>query len=65
MISVSWMDLTFIEEVDIAQFSLPKLINHREELENKLTEIGLDFALGDKTIRVFGYASRIREQFQN
>ena len=65
MISVSWIDLTFIEEVYVARLLPSKVINHREELENKLRDIRFDYVVGEKTIRVFGYAPRVREYFES
>jgi len=65
MISVIWIDLTFIEEVHAVRLLPSKVINHREELESKLEDIGFDYTVGDKAIRVFGYAPRIREYFEN
>ena len=65
MISVNWIDLTFLEEVYVARLLPSKVINHREELENKLRDIRFDYVVGEKTIRVFGYAPRVREYFEN
>jgi hypothetical protein len=63
LISMSWIDLRFIEKVFVARLLPPKIVDHSEELEHFLSQIGCDFEKGSNSFRVYGYAPRDRSDF--
>ena len=59
LMSVRWMDLSFIEEKEKKGRLLDsEYIDHSKSIEVMLSEIGFDFKKGEKAIRIFGYAPR-------
>lgn len=63
LMSVMWLDLSFEEEIRRGQLILPQIIDHSPDLKALLMRIGFDFEKGANTIRIFGYAPRDRQGF--
>jgi hypothetical protein len=59
MISVEWLDIRHLQETTIHR--LPTRIettDHSEWIIPLLDQVGLDYRVGEKMIRIFGYAPR-------
>ena len=64
MIGVEWLDISFLEST--TNNRLPRqttVTDHSPELIQLLARIGLDYKKGTKTIRIFGYAPRSLDAF--
>jgi len=62
-ISVMWLELSFEERISRGRLISSEVIDHSPELERLLLRIGLDFKKGRDAIRIFGYAPRDRNGF--
>jgi hypothetical protein len=65
MISVLWLDLAFVRLTARPGWPGPAAVDHSPWLLDLLQRIGLDFRAGEKMIRVFGYAPRELEHFDD
>jgi hypothetical protein len=64
MISVEWFDVAFEQETRDKR--LPpniQVTNHAPRIAELLSRIGLEFEVGTKMIRIFGYAPKSTELF--
>jgi hypothetical protein len=66
LISVEWLDLTFLEEIRIHRLPVQiELIDHSHWIEELLKKIGLDYCKGKHQIRIFGYFPRDMSLFDS
>ena len=64
LISVEWIDVQFLEEA--REHRLPPvthLTDHSEWIEKLLNRLGLEYAKGQRMIRIFGYSPKDMEFF--
>ena len=63
--SVSWFEISFIEEIPRGNLMKSIYIDHSEDLIKLLKDIGFEFEKGKNTLRIFGYNPRNYIDFQN
>ena len=59
LISVRWLEVTFIEEIFRGHLLNSKIVDHSPEIQNLLTKIGFEFEKGTEAFRIFAYAPKI------
>lgn len=63
LISVEWMDICFIQEIQEHRLTAPQIIDHSSWIEAILRQARFDYRKGRDTFRIFGYAPRNTELF--
>jgi hypothetical protein len=64
LISAEWLDLRFLESTTNNRLPAQTTVtDHSAELIELLDRIGLDYKKGNETIRIFGYAPRCMDRF--
>jgi hypothetical protein len=63
MLSVEWLDIACLQEQRTSRPSRISVIDHSAWIEPLLLRIGLDYAKGQTMFRIFGYAPRSRDLF--
>ena len=62
-ISVEWFDVAFLQEEKPHRLVASKITDHSPWIEDIVRKAGLDFRKGAEMIRIFGYAPRSLDLF--
>lgn len=63
LISVEWFDIAFLEETAEHRLVPAKITDHSPWIEDIVRQAGFDYRKGKTMIRIFGYAPRSTELF--